>query len=50
MRVVKGCNGEGGEDMYCKDGKGVSIIAVSLSSHVHTVSQRSRWQLCVRAA
>ena len=51
VRKVRGCDQVFGEDVYCKDEKGVLIIAVPLSSRVtHTVSQKSRWQLCVRAA
>lgn len=51
VRKVRGCDQVFGEDVYCKDEKGVLIVTVSLSSRVtHTVSQKSRLQPCVRAA
>ena len=46
LHICEQVFGEGSEGVYCKDGKGFSCF----SSNVHTVSQRSRWQLCVRAA
>ena len=47
--------GEGGEDMYCKDGKGVSITAVPFSSHVRNTHSLTEEQVaavcksCLRA-
>ena len=44
--VYKQVFGEGGEDIYCKDGKGLLITAIPLSSRV-TQSHRRAGGSCV---